>query len=141
MEAVIRRGGSADAPAIAALMAQLGYPVGIAEVERRLGRLAEHRVVLVAEAGGAIVGWVTVCADASLVGGLEACIEGLIVDEAVRSRGLGPVLLRAAERWAGERGCSDLIVRSNVIRTRAHGFYDRHGFAPIKDQRYFRKRL
>ena len=141
MEAVVRPARSADARAIAALMAQLGYPVTMEEIERRLERVPKHRVVFVAEAGGAIVGWVSACADETLVGGLEACIEGLVVDETARSRGIGPSLLRAAERWATERGCADLIVRSNVIRTRAHGFYDRHGFATIKDQRYLRKRL
>jgi GNAT superfamily N-acetyltransferase len=141
MGVLIRHARSADAPTVAALMAQLGYPLPSAEVERRLERSAEDRAVFVAEANGAIVGWVSVYADETLIGGLEACVEGLVVDEALRSHGFGPSLLRAAEQWARERGCADLIVRSNVIRTRAHGFYDRHGFATIKDQRFFRKRL
>jgi GNAT superfamily N-acetyltransferase len=141
MEAVLRHARVSDALAIAPLMAQLGYPLASAEVERRLARIAGSRAVFVAEHDGAVVGLVSVSADETLIGGLEACIEGLVVDETIRSRGFGPSLLGAAERWARERGCADLIVRSNVIRTRAHGFYDRHGFATIKDQRFFRKRL
>jgi len=141
MEAVLRRAGAGDAQAIAGLMAQLGYPLAGAEVERRLARISGSRTVLVAEVGSAIVGFVSASADETLIGGLEGCIESLIVDEAVRSRGYGPSLLEAVEQWARERGCTGLIVRSNVIRTRAHGFYDRHGFATIKDQRFFRKRL
>jgi GNAT superfamily N-acetyltransferase len=141
MEALVRRCRSDDAPAIAVLMGQLGYPTGAAEVARRIERMAESRVVFVAESDEAIVGWVSAGAAETLVDGLEACIEGLVVDEAVRGRGIGPGLLAAAEQWARERGCADLIVRSNVIRTRAHGFYDRHGFATIKDQRFFRKQL
>jgi GNAT superfamily N-acetyltransferase len=141
MEAIPRHARAGDALAIAALLAQLGYPLACAEVERRLARIAASRAVFVAEYVGAVVGFVSVSTDETLIGGLEACIEGLVVDETVRSRGFGPRLLGAAEHWARKRGCAELIVRSNVIRTRAHGFYDRHGFATIKDQRFFRKQL
>jgi GNAT superfamily N-acetyltransferase len=122
-------------------MEQLGYPVPLAQVEKRLERLAERRVVFVAAVEGGIAGWTSVCADETLIEGLEACIEGLVVDEQVRSRGIGLRLLHAAEQWAKERGCVNLIVRSNVVRTRAHAFYERNGFATIKAQQFLRKRL
>jgi len=141
MEATIRVGQAADAFAIAALMEQLGYPVAAAQIKERLARLAEHRVVFVAAADCAIVGWASVCADETLVDGLEACIEGFVVDERSRSRGIGLRLLHSAEQWAREHGCANLVVRSNVVRTRAHAFYERNGFATIKAQCFFRKRL
>lgn len=141
MEAVIRLGQAADASAIAVLMEQLGYPVPASKIEERLGRMPERRVVLVAVVDGEVVGWTSVCADETLVEGLDACIEGFVVDERVRSRGVGLRLLQVAERWSKERGCASLIVRSNVVRTRAHGFYDRNGYVTIKSQRFFRKQL
>jgi GNAT superfamily N-acetyltransferase len=58
----------------------------------------------------------------------------LVVDEAVRSRGAGARLLDAAEAWARERGCAEMRVQSNVVRERAHTFYERHGYATIKAQ-------
>ena len=138
---MIRRGRPTDAHAIAVLMEQLGYPVAAVQVEQRLERMAERRAVFVAVIEGEIVGWTGVCADETLVDGLEACIEGLVVDERLRSRGVGLSLLDSAERWATERGCANLIVRSNVVRTRAHEFYERNGFMTVKSQRFFRKSL
>ena len=43
------------------------------------------------------------------------------------------------ERWAEARGCSAIMVRSNVVRERAHAFYQRLGFEVIKTQRVLRK--
>lgn len=141
MQAAVRLSRPVDAPAIAGLLEQLGYPVPLAQIEERLEKLPERRVVFVAALDGAIVGWTSVCADETFIEGLEACIEGLVVDTQVRSRGVGLQLLDAAEQWAKERGCASLIARSNVVRVRAHAFYERNCFATIKAQRFFRKQL
>ncbi|HVS45273.1 MAG TPA: GNAT family N-acetyltransferase [Verrucomicrobiae bacterium] len=50
-------------------------------------------------------------------------------------------MLDRAERWARERGCPALSLRSNVIRERAHAFYERRGYTHKKSQHYFEKRL
>jgi GNAT superfamily N-acetyltransferase len=50
-------------------------------------------------------------------------------------------LLARAERWARERGCREIGLRSNVIRDRAHAFYEGHRYRHVKTQKSFRKDL
>jgi GNAT superfamily N-acetyltransferase len=72
---------------------------------------------------------------------LRAEVNGLVVADDERSRGTGALLLSAAEQWARSRGCKNMSVRSNVIRGRAHQFYQRHGYEHYKTQKAFRKPL
>ena len=65
----------------------------------------------------------------------------LVVAEGQRSLGAGARLLAAAEEWARKRGCKGMSVRSNVIRERAHKFYERNGYEHYKTQKSFRKPL
>lgn len=73
--------------------------------------------------------------------GAFAELAGLVVDESVRGSGVGAALLAAAEDWARAQGFASMRVRSNVIRERAHRFYEREGYARIKAQAVFRKPL
>ncbi len=57
------------------------------------------------------------------------------------SAGAGAKLLQAAEEWARKRGCKGMNVRSNVIRERAHKFYEANGYEHYKTQKAFRKPL
>jgi GNAT superfamily N-acetyltransferase len=131
----------ADAAQIAVLMAQLGYEVPPRDVAERLARIDSRREVFVATSAERIVGWTSVSVDESLVEGFSALIEGFVVDEKMRSRGIGQHLLRAAEDWARERGSLEIRVRSNVLRERAHRFYERAGYAKVKSQFLLRKSL
>ena len=63
------------------------------------------------------------------------------VDEMVRSRGIGKVLLEAAQDWARRMGCIAIAVRSNIVRDRAHAFYESNGFELTKSQKVFSKIL
>jgi GNAT superfamily N-acetyltransferase len=72
---------------------------------------------------------------------LRAEVNGLIVAEAHRSLGAGAKLLEAAENWARTCGCRNVNLRSNVIRERAHKFYERQGYEHYKTQKAFRKPL
>jgi len=63
------------------------------------------------------------------------------VDEQVRSGGVGWLLLEAAEQWARRMRCGVMSLCSNVIRERAHSFYERHGYEHYKTQKAFRKKL
>jgi GNAT superfamily N-acetyltransferase len=130
-----------DAAQIAALMLQLGYEVAAAALADRLRRRGDRREVLVATRGDRVVGWAGVSTDEPFVEGFGAHLEGLVVDEAFRSAGIGAALLEAAEAWARERGCAFMRVQSNVIRERAHEFYRRQGYGTIKAQYQLRKPL
>ena len=56
-------------------------------------------------------------------------------------RAWGKVCWRVPEQWARERGIRTIGLRSNVIRERAHAFYEREGYTVLKKQKAFRKTL
>jgi len=122
---------------------QLGYPSTEEETTRRLLQVngQSGHAVYVAEAAGRLIGWVHVFANHSLLADTPAEVAGLVVDENHRGRGVGRVLMQQAERWAQERGCRSVRLRSNVLRSRAHVFYERLGYRVIKSQKAFCKDL
>ena len=140
---MIRDARPEDAPRLAVLSGQLGYPATEAEVRVRLATLTGRgdHAFLVVEVQGVVAGWIGVRTELSLEGGGYAEIVGLIVDEHHRSKGLGEDLVSAAEAWAAKRGAKRLRVRSNVMRERAHRFYERLGYVVFKTQRVFGKQL
>ena len=91
--------------------------------------------------GAGVVGWIHVSVSHLLESDLRAEVNGLIVAEGQRSAGAGAKLLEAAEKWARKRDCRGVNVRSNVIRERAHKFYERQGYEHYKTQKAFRKPL
>jgi GNAT superfamily N-acetyltransferase len=143
-EVKIRRARASDAPQLAQLSGQLGYPTTAAEIKKRLRRLkpASQNALFVAESpDSGVVGWAHVSVTHLVEVGTRAELNGLIVAEGQRSLGAGARLLRAAEDWARKRGCPSMSVRSNVIRERAHKFYERQGYEHYKTQKAFRKEL
>jgi len=51
------------------------------------------------------------------------------------------MLMAQAERWAQEKGCQAVLLRSNAIREGAHAFYEGIGYENIKTSKTFRKAL
>jgi len=138
----VRQAMPVDAERIAALCVQLGYDVPIAHVERTLARRSPENEIFVAVATRVgVVGWISASVVESLLSSRTARIGGLVVEDEYRSVGVGALLVARAEQWARERGCSTLAVHSNVIRERAHAFYERNGYAHKKSQHYFEKPL
>ncbi len=137
----IRAATVGDAAALARLSSQLGYPAPAQAIVRRLQDIHTHAagVVMVAEIGGVVAGWAHVLPQRRLEHGVNAELAGLIVDEHRRNAGIGAALLRAAETWARQNGYSELVVRSNIIRERAHRFYLREGYVEKKRQVVFVK--
>jgi GNAT superfamily N-acetyltransferase len=138
----IRKARRSDAERIAKLCGELGYPASPTQITSRLRRLApaSKHAVFVAESNE-VVGWVHVSVSHLLESDVRAEVNGLIVGEGQRSAGAGGKLLKAAEEWARKRGCRGMNVRSNVIRERAHKFYERQGYEHYKTQKAFRKPL
>jgi len=139
----IRRARLSDAVRLAELSTQLGYPATGQEIVRRMKRMrpAALHAVFVAESEKLVTGWLHVSVMPLLEVPLRAEVNGLVVDKTQRSAGTGAKLLQVAERWAAERGCKSVSVRSNVIRERAHEFYLRNGYEHYKTQKAFRKLL
>jgi GNAT superfamily N-acetyltransferase len=129
---------------LAVLCTELGYPATAAEMKSRFAQLkpAADNAVFVAEGSrGEVIGWLHVSVSRLLEVPLRAEINGLVVGDGQRSRGAGAFLLDAAEAWARKNGCAGMSVRSNVIRERAHAFYERNGYEHYKTQKAFRKAL
>jgi len=143
-EPTIRRAAGQDAPRLAELSGVLGYPAAAAELVVRLERLlaSPQDIVLVAEsATGETVGWLHGAEQELLESGRRCEILGLVIDPAHRGQGIGRCLVAAAEAWARARDLKQMTVRSNVVRTESHPFYERLGYARAKTQHAYRKRL
>lgn len=143
MTARIRPARAADREELARLSTELGYPMSPDEAEKRLGEIVSHsdHALLVAESGGRAAGWIQVSLTRIFESSRQAEIAGLVVDETMRGRGIGRLLVDEAARWARDNGCGALRVRTNVIREDAQRFYRREGFADVKTQRVLEKKL
>ncbi len=140
----VRKAVASDAPALAGLSGQLGYPTDATALATRVRELRRHKeqCVFVAEAPpGLVIGWVQVAVHHSLMADAEGEIVGLVVDAAQRGRGVGRRLMEAAEGWISGRGLTAVRLRSRVQRVEAHRFYERLGYARIKEQIVLRKEL
>jgi GNAT superfamily N-acetyltransferase len=130
----IREAGIEDVEGIADLFGQLGYAgqgERIAQQLRTLTDSASGRV-FVAESGAALAALAGV-AVVHLMLPLHveagwALLSALVVDQAHRGAGVGAQLLAAAERFAREKGCTQLELSSSATRTRAHRFYEQNGY-------------
>lgn len=135
----IRPACCADAPAVTALLVELGYPENsVAGVHRRLVRWsrAAYGAVFVAELAGAVVGVVAVAAIPLLEReGSLGRIVALMVDESRRGAGIGRGLVAAAESAALRMGCDSMEVTSSRRRTDAHAFYRALGYQDWCDRK------
>ena len=140
----IRTAQPSDHARIAELAGQLSYPSTREEIAHRLQglqRTAEAAVFVAELETREIAGWIAVFVYRTVEADARAEVSGLVVDERFRSQRVGERLLARAEQWACESGCQSIGLRSNVIRDRAHAFYERHGYAHVKTQKAFRKQL
>jgi ribosomal protein S18 acetylase RimI-like enzyme len=140
----IRRARKNDVDRLAELAGELGYPTTSREMKARLFQLtppADHCVFVANESDDEVIGWLHVSVSHLLEVPRRAEVNGLIVSERTRSRGAGALLLDAAEAWSRKKKCVSMSVRSNVIRERAHKFYERQGYEHYKTQKAFRKPL
>jgi GNAT superfamily N-acetyltransferase len=114
------------------------------EVRKRLGDMkdaTQYGVFVAVLPQGEVIGWVGVYVFRAVELDPYADISGLVVDETLRSRGIGKALLNAAEDWGRRAGCGAISVNSNISRGRAHRFYECNGYELVKTQNIFRKNL
>jgi GNAT superfamily N-acetyltransferase len=126
----IREAKPADAARIVELIHQLGHDIDEKSVRKNLARLKEAgELPLVVTLEKAIVGLIgrhlmmTVHRPAPV-----GRIPILVVAEEARGRGIGRMLLKAAEDWMRDKGCKLVEVTSNDRRTAAHAFYRHMGY-------------
>ncbi len=131
-----------DAERIATLFTEEGYPAGASAIETRLaGFSGPDSSVIVADNGGEILGFIALHVlprfehDDVLVR-----IVALVVDSAVRDRGVGRVLMAEAERIGRERSAAFVEVTSGHHRPAARHLYESLGY-DANLTAYLRKRL
>ena len=126
----LRDARPADAPALVNLIHQLGHPIGEKSVRRNLALLGKAKDgPLVATLGKDVIG---LCGIHSMVAVHREAPVGriniLVVTKEVRGRGIGKMLVEAAEARLGGRGCKIIEVTSNDKRRDAHAFYEHLGY-------------
>jgi GNAT superfamily N-acetyltransferase len=137
----IRTSEPGDAPFIARLLTQLGYPAEPGQIEPRLAGLRDERSTLwVAELDGELVG----LAALHLMHVLEydeptGRLTALVVAERARRRGVGNALLETVEDEARRQGCNRVTLSSGHWRHEARDFYHALGYEDVGNS--FRKDL
>jgi GNAT superfamily N-acetyltransferase len=134
----IRGARQDDAPALAELSTQLGYPVTEVQVRERLCLLDDpERELLVADGPDGLAGFIDVHVQRVVESNPHGEVGGLVVGAPHRGSGLGAALLAAAADWTRERGLERLWIRANLARVGPHEFYEAVGCRVVKDQRVY----
>jgi GNAT superfamily N-acetyltransferase len=139
MDIYSRQMSSEDAAAVAGLCRQLGYPLSSQQILQNINavRRSDDHDAFVAIHDSRVVGWIGV-AQTMMIESLPFCeINGLVIDEELRGKGIGMLLVEKAKQWAKEKGNDTLRLRCNTKRTEAHEFYRHLGFTETKQQTTF----
>ena len=113
---------------IAELLQGEGYPGDEASIQRRLGLLPREDRILMAVEGESLLGFAHLRIARDLAADETAEVVSIVVRPDHRRRGIGRMLVAAAETWARQSGRARLLLRTDVVRTPAHAFYVALGY-------------
>ncbi|MFI5136315.1 MAG: GNAT family N-acetyltransferase [Sphingobacteriales bacterium] len=130
---IIRDAGPDDLGEITLLMADLGYPTTVAEVQTRFNSIFVHPDyrTIVAVIGDEIVGVAGLCKGLYYEkNGLYLRILVFVVKQSRQGLGIGKILIKACEDWALEQGLGTILINSGNRdeRRAAHAFYQKMGY-------------
>ena len=137
---VVREATLADAPALAPLLGELGYPVDGAALGPRLRRMLGRadQKILIAEGERGPLGLLALHIFPVLAYDRDlAMIMALVITESAQGLGVGRLLVDRAEAIGKSLGASRLMVTTHNRRAGAHKFYERLGFE-FTGRRYVR---
>lgn len=138
----IREATKGDIPELVELFQQLTGNENLSEdydkTLEKISKRQDHHLLL-AKKDGKIVGslFIVVVPNMTHKARSWAIIENVIVDGKYRSKGVGKVLMKAAEDIARKHNCYKITICSSEFRKEAHKFYGRLGY--IEDIVGFRK--
>ena len=142
-----------DSDALSLLFAALWPEESAEEHARELTSLFSEKsstvmplVIWVAEAAnGAIVGFIEAglrsCADGCDMAGPVGYVEGWYVAQNHRRTGIGSALLRAAEDWAREQGCTEMASDALLENILSQDVHRAAGFTEVDRAVKYRKAL
>jgi GNAT superfamily N-acetyltransferase len=136
----VREMTDGDAVAVNLLSQQLGYPLSVQQTLQNIHAVLESKdhTAFVAVTDNKIIGWIG-AAQSIMLEIMPHCeINGLVIDENYRGKGVGRLLVERVKQWAKEKGNDTLTLRCNVKRTDAHLFYEHLGFKETKQQKNYR---
>lgn len=127
----IRDAKLTDAPALAALMRELGYETTPAEMRRRLKPIlcdVRYRTLL-AEVDGKVCGMIGTLAHASYEhDDPSGRILALVTLTTARRRGIGRALIASAEKAFAQKAVTRVSLDTRFTRKDAHQFYESLGY-------------
>jgi GNAT superfamily N-acetyltransferase len=126
----VRAARPSDSPRLAELICSLGHEIDGKQVRKNLAALKKSgQTPLVATLDKNVVGLCGV--ERRVAIGRPAPlgrISSLVVAREAQGRGIGRMLVEAAEAWMRGNGCTIAEVTSNDRRAEAHAFYRHMGF-------------
>lgn len=134
----IRQAARDDSESLAALLAELGYPLSPTDIPSRLAAVAEDHgtTLVVVDESDTPLGLVCLSRLVTLhAAGPIAYITALVTSRAARRRGVGQLLIAGAKDWATRNHCVRLTVTSAERRADAHAFYPACGL-PYTGRRF-----
>jgi len=128
-----------DSEPITQLSNQLGYPTKSDFISKRLTLILSKpdHIVFVAKQENQVIGWVHAFIAYRVESDDFVEIGGLVVDKTKQNKGIGSALVNQVHQWSKELNMTQVRVRCNVIREKAHRFYLKNGFSLNKKQKVF----
>jgi GNAT superfamily N-acetyltransferase len=139
MQIEVREMTTGDAQSVSLLSQQLGYPLSHQQTLQNINAIVKSRdhTAFVAVVENKVAGWIG-AAQTMMIEVMPHCeINGLVIDEHYRGKGIGKLLVEKVKHWAKERGNDKLTLHCNIKRTEAHLFYEHLGFKEIKQQKNY----
>jgi GNAT superfamily N-acetyltransferase len=130
-QVTIRRACDEDAQTVAELMTVLGYPSSSSSIAKRIRSCSDSSdtAVFIAESRDRVVGIISFhCIPQFHADGFLGRITSLVVSPEDRQRGVGRLLVTAAEEFGWAHGCIRAEVTSGDHRPEAHAFYEHLGY-------------
>lgn len=128
LQPILRPAGSVDIPALLALERRVFAADRVSPQSFRRFVASPSAALIVAENGGALAGYALVLFRA---GTFVARLYSLAVAHEFSGRGIGSVLLAAAERAAQGHDCLFMRLEVHARNQRAMRLYERSGYRPI----------
>ena len=139
MKIIVREMTAEDATAVNLLSDQLGYPLSLQQTLQNIHGVVKSKdhTAFVAICENKIVGWIG-ASQAIMIEVMPHCeINGLVIDENSRGKGIGKLLIERVKQWAKEKENDRLTLHCNIRRREAHLFYEHLGFKETKQQKNF----